>query len=243
MDKPSFLSAYWVNLLMANFYIDKPLLEKYKPAHTEIDSWNGNYYVSLVGFLFKDTRVKGIRFPFHSNFEEVNLRFYVKHKHNNEWKRGVVFIKEIVPRRLITFIANTLYKENYETRKMTHSFSTDPEMIVEYKWEVNKEWNFLNAIAHPEKKAAAIGSEEEFITEHYWGYAKVNNRITSEYEVRHPSWLIHPVSSFRFKCDAKELYGPEFEEALNSPPASVFLADGSAISVMNNRKLKLHADL
>ncbi len=222
---------------MANFIVHKNILEKYRPAHTEIDSWNGNYFVSLVGFLFKDTKVMGIQFPFHKDFEEVNLRFYVRHKTNHQWKRGVVFIKEIVPKKLIAFIANNLYSENYETRKMSHSFSVNSKLTVEYKWKVQKEWNFLTAVAEKEKNAVVAGSEEEFITEHYWGYAKVNQTDTSEYEVKHPSWNIHRVEQFQLKCDVKELYGEEFEGPLNNSPASVFLAEGSEIRVMNNRKL------
>lgn len=222
---------------MANYIVDKNILEKYKPAHVELDGWNGNHFVSLVGFLFKDTRVMGIQFPFHKDFEEVNLRFYVRRKEDNQWKRGVVFIKEIVPRKLITFVANTLFAENYETCKMSHSYSVDSKLTVEYKWKVHSKWNSLKAVAEKEKKALVAGSEEEFITEHYWGYAKVNQTNTSEYEVKHPSWNIHRVEHFQLNCDVEEVYGREFEGPLNNLPASVFLADGSEISVMNNRKL------
>ena len=133
MSKP-FLTASWINLLMANFTLDPAILKPYVPAFTELDDWNGNYYVSLVGFLFADTKVFGLKFPYHTNFEEVNLRFYVRHKENNEWKRGVVFIKEIVPRSLITLIANTLYGEHYETRSMQHQFAHTPtDLQVAYQ--------------------------------------------------------------------------------------------------------------
>lgn len=236
MEK-AFLSARWVNLLMANFPMDKAILEKYLPAHTEIDLWEGKCYVSLVGFLFKDTRVKGISFPFHKDFEEVNLRFYVRHKAQQGWRRGVVFVKEIVPRKLITFIANTLYDENYETRRMSHTYSMDSKLTVEYRWKVKDTWNFVKALCSPEKESLRSGSEAEFITEHYWGYAKIDKTHTVEYEVKHPSWSLHRVENFDFRCDVREVYGEEFEETLNCAPASVFLAEGSEILVMNNRKL------
>jgi uncharacterized protein YqjF (DUF2071 family) len=44
----------------------------------------------MVGFVFKDTRVLGIKWPFHVNFEEVNLRFYVRHFDGKEWKGGCI---------------------------------------------------------------------------------------------------------------------------------------------------------
>jgi len=234
MDKP-FLRASWLNLLMANFTVDKSVLFPYCPAHTELDEWNGNHYVSLVGFLFYNTRVKGMALPYHKHFEEVNLRFYVRHKHNGTWRRGVVFIKELVPRPLITFIANTLYNERYETRPMTHTFVSTPQGLqVAYNWKVGREWNHLKALTDIQKVPIAPGSEEEFITEHYWGYTRINDRKTSVYEVQHPQWQIHPVQSFTYYCSVRELYGDTFAECLAQPPTSVFLADGSEIRVMNN---------
>lgn len=234
MDKP-FLRASWLNLLMANFTVDKSVLQPYRPAHTELDDWNGNCYVSLVGFLFYNTSVKGLALPYHKNFEEVNLRFYVRHKHNGEWRRGVVFIKELVPMPLITLIANTLYNEHYETHPMAHTFVATPQGLqVEYKWKVGREWNYLKAITETHKIPIAEGTEEEFITEHYWGYTRINSRKTSVYEVQHPRWQIHPVRSFAYHCNVKTLYGDAFTECLAQQPTSVFLADGSEIFVMNN---------
>lgn len=220
---------------MANFAIHKKILEPYCPPFTEIDEWNGRCYVSLVGFLFQDTCVRGLKFPWHSNFEEVNLRFYVRYRVNSDWRRGVVFIKELVPRPMITFIANTLYSENYETRSMDHSFTEENDSLhVQYRWKMNSGWNFLKAATSLAKQSIQEGSEEEFITEHYWGYTKVNSRKTSSYEVRHPKWSIHPVKSFAYQCSIRELYGAQFVDTLQQAPTSVFLADGSEISVMNN---------
>jgi len=94
----SFLNAEWRKLILANYEFDEDILKKHLPYKTEIDKWNSTSYVSLVGFMFKNTKLLGIPIPFHRNFEEVNLRFYVRYKQNNEWKRGVVFIKELVPK-------------------------------------------------------------------------------------------------------------------------------------------------
>ena len=96
---------------MANYEVSPEILKKYLPYKTELDVWNGQCYASIVGFQFLETQVLGIKFPFHTNFDEVNLRFYVRYNDNGEWKRGVVFIKEIVPKVMITFVANTLYNE------------------------------------------------------------------------------------------------------------------------------------
>src|SRR5690606_38028269 len=180
----SFLKAEWRKLAIANYVIDKEVLTKYVPSGTELDLWNGNCYVSLVGFMFQNTKLLGIKIPFHVDFEEVNLRFYVKRFQNGEWKRGVVFIKEIVPKRALTFVANTIYNENYETMPMKHNWSEeDDKRLVEYKWNKSGVENSFKIQAGIEEYEIQPNTETEFITEHYWGYAKINEVKSNEYEV------------------------------------------------------------
>jgi uncharacterized protein len=132
----TFLQAEWRKLVMANYLVEPKLLEPYLPSKTELDLWNNGCYLSLVGFMFLDTKVKGFKIPFHTDFEEVNLRFYVRFKDNGTWKRGVVFIKEIVPKQALTFVANTIYGEKYETMPMAHSWTKEADkQTIEYKWQ------------------------------------------------------------------------------------------------------------
>ena len=237
MPKP-FLTAEWRNLLMANFAIDPAVLKPYLPCRTELDTFNGVHYVSLVGFLFANTKVLGLSFPFHRTFEEVNLRFYVRYKKEGQWKRGVVFIKEIVPRHAITFVANTLYGENYATHPMRHRWQkSEKGFEVDYSWQIEREWNFLKAVAEKTASPLVEGSEEEFITEHYWGYTFIRNDCTGTYQVLHPRWGVHKVTDYEVNCNAAVLYGPQFAEALAQKPTSVFLAEGSPISVMKGTKI------
>lgn len=183
----SFLKAEWRKLAIANYEIDSSLLTDYLPYGTELDLWNGKCYVSLVGFMFLNTKLLNFKIPYHVNFEEVNLRFYVKRMEHNVWKRGVVFIKEIVPKPALTFVANTVYKENYETLPMKHLWGeTEGERQVEYSWRKNSKWQTFSVRARKQAAEIKPRSETEFITEHYWGYAKVSNTRTNEYEVTHP---------------------------------------------------------
>lgn len=222
---------------MANYVVDPSILKKFIPTKTELDRWNDQCYVSLVGFMFQNTRVKGIKLPFHSNFEEVNLRFYVRYNDQGKWKRGVVFIKEIVPRPLLTVVANTVYKEHYETLPMQHTWISGPEhLTVEYRWK-KKQWNTFKVIADWIPKAISLNSEEEFITEHYWGYTKISDERTSEYGVEHPKWDIYPVAEYTIDVDFGTVYGQEFDFLSKEVPTSVFLAEGSEIVVKSGRIL------
>lgn len=232
-----FLQAEWRKLAMANYAIDADLLKKFVPAKTEIDLWNNTCYVSLVGFMFQETRVKGFKIPFHINFEEVNLRFYVRYKDHDEWKRGVVFIKEIVPRPALTWVANFVYNEKYETMPMNHEWLQLPDSLsVEYAWKKGK-WNTFKVVAAKQAIEIEAGSEEEFITEHYWGYTRLGENKTAEYQVEHPRWLVYPTKDYQIDVDFASVYGREFDFLKTEQPLSVFLAEGSEIKVRAGRSI------
>ena len=236
MSQKKFLTAEWRKLIMANYSVDPHILSKYLPPKTELDFWNGRCYVSLVGFMFKNVRVKGIKIPFHINFPEVNLRFYVRYKEDNEWKRGVVFISEIVPKPAIVFVANTIYKEHYSCLPMRYAWKKENnDVLVSYQWKKNKKWNTLGVKADEMAIAFVTGSEEEFITEHFWGYSVISAKQTAEYHVTHPKWVIYPVKEYTIDCDFGALYGDGFNHLADRKPDSVFMAEGSEITVFQKR--------
>lgn len=235
----TFLTATWKNLIMANYVVDPAVLKPYLPSGTELDYWNGKTYISLVGFMFLNTKILGIPIPFHRNFEEVNLRFYVRYLHEGEWRRGVVFVKEIVPKLAITLVANTLYGEHYMTCPMKNSLEESPERLkVAYSWKYKKEWNTLAVSCPNQLKTIETGSEAEFITEHYWGYTKLKKNKTSQYEVGHPIWDVYEVDDYTIDCNYELLYGKDFVSTLNNEPSSVFMAKGSEIFVKKGQLIK-----
>ncbi|MFK7932478.1 MAG: YqjF family protein [Saprospiraceae bacterium] len=228
----SFLTAEWRKLVFANYPVPADLLKPYVPPKTELDRWNDTVYVSLVGFMFVNVKLLGIKVPYHVNFPEVNLRLYVRYKDNGTWKRGVTFISEIVPRPAITFVANTVYKEHYRTRKMRHLWTTEGnQKIVQYEWEEQNDWQKIRVASDTQSIPLVEGSEEQFITEHYWGYAKRNASSSNQYEVRHPSWELYPVQQHEIECNFDKVYGEPFALLNQTSPTSIFLAEGSAISI------------
>jgi len=235
----SFLTAEWRKLIMANYEIDPAILKPYLPAFTELDFFEGKTYVSSVGFLFKDVKLLGLSIPFHKTFEEVNLRFYVRHFDGAKWKRGTVFISEIVPKPAIAFVANTLYKEHYSTMRMRFEWAfTENAVDINYEWRHKKHWNKIAVSAEDKLMAIPKDSFEEFITEHYWGYNRISENQTTEYEVRHPRWDQYAVKSFEIKADFKSLYGNDFSFLSTAKPNNVLLAEGSAISIEGKRTIR-----
>lgn len=237
-SRPKFLTADWRKLIMVNYEIDPKELKDLVPPQTEIDYWNGKTYVSLVGFMFLNTKVLGVKIPFHINFEEVNLRFYVRHKYQNEWRRGVVFIKEIVPKFMIAKIANWRFNENYVALPMKHEISQTKEAIkVQYQWKFAGDWQSVKVEADPTPQPLVPESQEEFIAEHYWGYAIGPKNQPLEYEVGHPKWEAYKVNQLDVNCDFGNLYGERFKTYMEEPPASTFLAEGSSIFVCKASKI------
>jgi uncharacterized protein len=234
-----FLTAEWRNLVLLNYEVDPSLLLPFVPFGTELDSWHGSFFLSLVGFQFLKTRLFGFPMPFHSNFEEVNLRFYVRRRTGGEIRRGVVFIREIVPRRTIAFLARTLYNENYVALPMAHDIRSAEDGSIEpaYRWKSHGKWNELRLESQGNAEPLQEGSHEQFIAEHYWGYAAQRDGGCVEYQVEHPSWKVRQTRRAQFTGSVEELYGQQFNAGLRANPVSAFLADGSAVTVMRGRRL------
>jgi uncharacterized protein YqjF (DUF2071 family) len=235
-----FLSAEWQHLAMLNYEVDAALLLPFVPVGTELDRWNEKVFVSLVGFRFLKTKLFGfLPIPMHSNFDEVNLRCYVRRQAGNEVRRGVVFIQEMVPRRAIAFVARTFYNENYVAVPMAHEIRSigDNSRRVAYRWWTGKCWSEINLETVGNPELPSEGSREQFITEHYWGYAAQPGGGCVEYRVTHPSWRVWQVRQSAFEGDAEKFYGKDIAAVLQGKPQSAFLAEGSAVSVMRGRRL------
>ena len=227
-----FLKARWENIVMVNYEIASEILLKYLPKGVTLDLFNGRAYVSLVGFMFKNTTIFNVPMFKLGTFEEINLRFYVARKVGNETRRGVVFVNETVPYKTVAWLANALYKEHYTTIPTKHHWDfTRENKKIKYEWLVNKKWNSIEVSAMKEKNAMAKNSFENFIFEHYYGYTKYNETTTQEYQIAHPSWLINDILDAKIDCDFEAMYGNDFAVLNQTKPTSIFLAEGSAIEI------------
>jgi len=246
---PVFLTAEWRSLVMINYAIDPAILAPHVPRGVELDLWEGEALVSMVGFLFLETRLLGWPIPFHRNFEEVNLRFYVRRQSAAGWVRGVVFIREIVPRWAIATVARVVYNEPYLALPMRHAVpaatkTTDASeaakagATLEYSWRHGGRWNRLGATLTGELRAMSPGSAEEFIFEHYWGYTRQRNGATIEYQVEHPAWRVWQTSEAHLDADIEALYGAPFVPALSAAPRSASVAEGSPVLVRRGVRLR-----
>jgi uncharacterized protein YqjF (DUF2071 family) len=230
-----FLTAEWRHLVMLNYAVDPSVLKPMLPAGTELDFYRGDTFLSVVGFRFISTRVLGWALPFHRHFEEVNLRFYVRSQCVDGWKRGVVFIRELVPRRAIAFVARTWYGEPYRALPMRHKVEQSADRIrVEYGWRHRGQWESVRASGTGASKAIEAGSLGEFIAEHYWGFTARGGGC-SEYQVEHPRWQVWSAEDALLDADIPSLYGETFAESLVAKPASAFIADGSPVIVRRAR--------
>lgn len=219
---------------MANYEVEPTFLEPRLPKGTELDLHEGRCFVSLVGFMFLNTRVLGLPVPFHVNFEEVNLRFYVTYNAADGIRRGVVFIKEIVPRFAIATVARVLYGEPYEAWKMSN---VRDDSVVRYEWSRGDQRNTLAVHVGENFGPPAEGSHGEFIIEHYWGYTRRSDVRTDQYKVEHPKWELFVAEEPHIDVNFGKTYGSEFAFLNDAEPYSVLLAKGSPISVHKGARI------
>jgi len=226
----TFLTAEWKNLLMLNYVVDPALLKAFVPQGTVLDQFAGKTYISLIGFEFNDTRILGHAIPFHQSFEEVNLRFYVRRLE----RRGVVFIRELVPKFAVAAIARLAYGERYSSVPMSHRIEHKDGIAAEFSWGSGVGLCKISVQTTGDAYLPAEGSLPQFITEHYWGYAIQPDGRTAEYQVEHPQWKVLDASTAHFTGNGEKYYGPEFAKVLEAPTDSAFLAEGSAVTVFKS---------
>jgi len=239
--RPRLFIAEWRDLALLNYEIDPAVLLPRVPRGCELDTWSGRCFVSIVGFRFLRTRVLGIPIPFHRNFDEVNLRFYVRRRACDGWRRGVVFILELVPRRAIAWLARRAYHENYVALPMRHARSLAEEpgpCRVAYQWRQSGSWEGFSLDFSGSPYVPPDDSEETFITEHYWGYAAQPDGGALEVRVEHPRWGVWRADRASLDADLSRLVGAEFAECLSAPPRTAFVAEGSPVVVRKGSRLE-----
>ena len=227
-----FLKANWENIIMINYEIDPKILTQFLPKGVELDLFNEKCYISLVGFMFKNTKLFNVPIPFFGNFEEINLRFYVKRKEGTVLKRGVVFINETIPYPIVAWIANKLYNEHYTVVPTKHEIIYEKSSKkVKFEWLLNQKWNSIAVTTSTTSEKMEQNSLERFIYEHYYGYTKIDENKTEEYKLQHPSWKISEVLDYKIECDFESMYGKSFSVLNQTEPETVFIADGSAVGI------------
>lgn len=227
----TFLTAEWRSLVMLNFEVPVDVLLPRAPKGTVLDLYEGRALVSVVGFRFLKTTLLGAAIPGYRDFDELNLRFYVRHA-ADESRRGVVFVKEIVPHRAVAWMARWLYNENYFAHPMRSKVEpAGDDHHYTYAFDAHGRTHTLSARTHGVARPLAPGSEEAFIAEHYYGYATQRDGGTLEYRVEHEPWDAHAVQHAALDLDGGLVYGEAFGPSLSAPPRSALIAVGSPIRV------------
>jgi uncharacterized protein YqjF (DUF2071 family) len=240
----AFLTARWMDLCLLSYPVPDELLLARLPPGLELDRWGGRAFVSLVAFDFLDTRVRGVRIPRHADFPEVNLRFYVRERRpdphgGGEFRRGVVFIREYVPRRGVSLVAKLLYNEPYVTVPMTSGVECAGEapagrVRINHEWATRGVTNRLYVQAAGPAHRPGEDTPVHFFKEHSWGYGRSRRGRLVAYEVRHPVWDVRQVERYELTIDWGAAYGEEFAFLAGMEPASVIQAVGSEV-VVNRR--------
>lgn len=237
MDSPKlplFLTAEWRRLVNLTYAIDPDLLKEHLPEGVEADIYKGKAHISLVAFEFLNTRVKGLKLPFHVNFPEINLRYYARY---GEYL-GVGFIKELVPKFCISFIARKLYNEPYYSFPMT--LETEIADHISVLHTVKKAGKSHTISAKATNTALQPGPEtpDYYFKEHDLGFGTDLKGRGVFYRVDHSVWDTYPLVDFNLQFDFGAIYGPKWAFLNDATPRYSVMAEGSPVSVSHPRKLK-----
>ena len=251
-----FLTARWTELLILNFAVPREVVARIAPPGTEPDLHDGQAYASVIGFQFRDPRLRGLALPGHRRFAEVNLRYYVRRQAGGQVRRGVVFVREIAPQPAVAAVARWVYNESYVTRRMQSQVCTAGDRLaagdrVGYAWQNgrwpiwpwrSRRWSRIRARVAAAPQLPAAGSLEEFIVEHYWAYVRGRDGTTREYRVAHRPWRVAAADEVAWECDVAATYGDTpFAPFLERPPTMAMIADGSPVQVFRGRPLDVDA--
>ncbi len=240
MATDPFLSASWFDLVLLNYEIDPDILKPHVPRGTELARFDGRCLVSLVGFRFVDTRLLGWSIPFHRNFDEVNLRFYVQRSTPDGLRKGVVFLKEVVPKTAVALVARWIYNENYVRYPMRRSFHSAPASAVQtfaYCWKFAGRWQTMGLKTAGAFQPPQPGTLNHFLLENYWGYVQDRSGATVEYHVEHKPWQAADAKHSWLDCDTEAFYGKDLGAVLRRDPQSALVVDGSPVTVGWGKKL------
>ena len=218
---------------MLNYEVDPAVLMPHVPRGTTLDDRRGRHFMSLIGFLFLDTHLLGLPAFFHQNFEEVNLRFYVRRNVGRESRAGVVFIRELVPLPLVAATARLTYNEPYRAVPMQHTLVEKSGRLQSVEYLFGRPRDQCRLAVHVTGSAQDMerGSDEEFLSERGWGYTRQRDDGTIEYRVEHARWRVWPNARSELNGPVGEFYDEPFAGILSGAPASAFVADGSAVVV------------
>lgn len=231
----TFLTATWSHLLNLSFAVPDALLLPHLPPELELDRYQGQAYVSLVAFDFLNTRVRGIKVPFHVNFPEVNLRFYVQH----QGQRGVVFIREFVPKHCIALIAHRVYNEPYLAFPMEsqHTQAEDGSLALTHQIWKDKDELLLKARISGPEQVPGPDTAAHFFKEHELGFGRDKKGETLCYRVEHPLWATRDLQIEELALDFGKFYGPEWALLNGRTPEHALYCVGSPIKVFSAQRL------
>ena len=227
----------WQHLLTATWAVHPSLLAPMVPARAILDLWNGDALLSLVGMRAVNVRVSGLPVPLHQDFDQISMRFCVRREVAGETRRGLVFVKQIVPSASMTLVDRLLYHANYVNAPTRHDIEPGEQGWTSYEWLVGERWNRFSAVRAGAAVAPAEQSIEEFISHRPWAYSRQADGSTLESCAEHPRWEVWPAQEMLLDCDVAPLFGVEYVPVFASQPIATFVAVGSTVALNTPRRV------
>ncbi|MFD1587458.1 YqjF family protein [Halorientalis brevis] len=185
MTGPSLLAMRWEDVVFAHWAIDPAIVATKLPADLSVDTFDGNAYLSVVGFDMRDIRPRG--FPLGRSFPELNLRTYVQ----GDAGPGIYFFNLDADDALSVALARRLFRLSYYRAEIEIEEGDDGVLIRSHRTDDSVPPTDFDATCRPrgDPDEPEPGTLAWFLTERYRFYANVGGGDHLFVgTVDHPSW-------------------------------------------------------
>lgn len=213
----------WNNAVFLHWEVELEELNKFVPSELEIDLFGGKAWVSLVAFTMEKIRPKNLpSFPPVSDFDEINIRTYVK----SNGKTGVYFLSIEGGTSLSCKVAKRISELPYRYSKMNRQKGLYESTNSEFEDRLTLEYQIGNS---KENKTEL----DKWLTERYALFQDTDQAI-NEFEIHHLEWPINEIDIKRIELKYLRFKGL----ITNTPDLSHYSQGVKVIAWGKNKKGK-----
>jgi len=210
----------WNNAIFLHWQVELSELKKFVPKELEIDLFEEKPWVSVVAFTMEKIRLKNLpTFPPISDFDEINIRTYVKS--NN--KTGVYFLSMEGGNSLSCKVAKGISELPYRFSNIKRSKNKYESNNSQFNDKLNIQFEIGKEVTEKTKL-------EKWLTERYALFQDTEKSI-NKFEIHHVEWPINEI-----KLKNLEINYSKFDKLIKNEPNIIQYSKGVKVLAWGKNK-------
>lgn len=197
-------SQQWRDVLFLHWPAPPQWLSDQLPAGLAVDTFQGEAWVSLVGFRLQQVRLRGWpALPFCSQMLELNFRTYVRHR----GEPAIHFLAMHADHRLLVAAARCLTPLPYSLAQLAYA---GPDTACSFFCRPHYSRTPLLAAQFSlgdGRRQAIPGTLDDWLTERYVAYVAGRDGDLLRMPVSHESWRLREIALRHCELDLQPLHG------------------------------------